>query len=367
MTDHAVTFDARHHLWLTEQLAFDHPQFGGAPSIVVTRSPDGLHWSTPITVAARPGEFYDKPWITCDNSEHSRFYGACYVAADRTAMNNQAVDDDMIMITSTDGGAHWSDERTPVDHAAGAAGVPVVQPNGTVVVPYLASDFSSVKAFTSTNGGASWNASVVVSNSPEKSATGVHEAPVPGATVDGAGRVYVTWDDCRFRANCSANDLVLSTSTDGVKWSPASRVPTAPITSSQSSFTPGITVDPGTSGNRARIGLYYYFQPDSGCAIAACQLAVGYVSSVDGGATWSTPRMLAGPFPLSWLAQADGAAMVGFYLGATTVRGSSVSVFAVAHPPSGSTLNQPMATAGPLAVAIGCASGKGGSPTFARQ
>ena len=143
----------------------------------------------------------------------------------------------------------------------------------------------------------------------------------------------------------------MSTSTDGTTWSAVSRIPIDAITSGADHFTPGIGVDSTTSGATAKLGLYYYFYPDAACSASTCQLEVGFVSSANGGATWSAPQTLAGPMSLSWLAQAGGA-MVGDYISCSVLAGQAVSVFATATAP-GSTLNQPMSTAGPLAVTGG--------------
>ena len=34
---------------------------------------------------------------------------------------------------------------------------------------------------------------------------------LPSAEVAGDGKVYVAWQDCRFRTGCSSNDIVYST------------------------------------------------------------------------------------------------------------------------------------------------------------
>jgi hypothetical protein len=41
---------------------------------------------------------------------------------------------------------------------------------------------------------------------------------------DADGTIYLAWQDCRFRADCSANDVVMTTSSDGITWSPVRRV-----------------------------------------------------------------------------------------------------------------------------------------------
>jgi len=45
-------------------------------------------------------------------------------------------------------------------------------------------------------------------------AGGIRSGPLPSAAVDGAGTVWVVWEDCRFRAQCATNDLVYSTSAE---------------------------------------------------------------------------------------------------------------------------------------------------------
>src|SRR5437763_16376655 len=110
--------------------------------------------------------------------------------------------------------------------------------------------------------------------------------PLPSAEIDAGVKVYVVWDDCRFRSGCTAKAIVMSTSTDGTTWSAVSRIPIDAITSGADHFTPGIGVDSTTSGATAKLGLYYYFYPDAACSASTCQLEVGFVSSANGGATW---------------------------------------------------------------------------------
>src|SRR5207237_10129327 len=124
--------------------------------------------------------------------------------------------------TPHDGGATWG---APVDvgvsaGATGLGGQPVVQPDGDVVVPAASADESAVIAFRPTDGGASWSAPVTVSPINEHTpAANLRADPLPSAEIDGAGRVYVAWHDCRFRPGCATNDIVISASDDGVSWS----------------------------------------------------------------------------------------------------------------------------------------------------
>ena len=65
---------------------------------------------------------------------------------------------------------------------------------------------------------------------------------------------------------------------------------------------PAIAVDRTTHGKHARLALTYYFYPNTNCTQSTCQLEVGFVSSIDGGKTWSSPKTLAGPMKLADLA-----------------------------------------------------------------
>jgi len=355
VSDPAVAYDAKHGTWLVSGLFIDSAVNGRGVSI--SRSADGLTWSNPVIAAGNNSAGYDKEWVTCDDTASSPHYGNCYVEVDVTSSGNQ-----IVMVTSTDGGQTWSAESSPADTPSGLGGQPLVQPNGTVVVPYSANQ-SAIGSFTSTDGGSSWNASVTVATISDHAATGMREEPMPSAEIDAAGTVYVVWDDCRFRSGCTGNDIVLSTSTDGSTWSAVTRVPIDVTTSGTDHFTPGIGVDRTTSGATAKIGLTYYFYPNAGCSTSTCQLEVGYVSSTNGGSTWSAPQTLAGPMSLSWLAQAGGA-MVGDYISTSIVGGKAVSAFAVGQAPSGSTLNQALSAGGPLAITGGAlrASSVGAQP-----
>jgi hypothetical protein len=144
--------------------------------------------------------------------------------------------------------------------------------------------------------------------------------------------LYAAWDDCSFRPGCTANDIVVSSSRDrGLTWAAPQRVPTAALSSAQSSFIPGLAADPVHAGHLAIV--YAYFLPGS-CARGACLLGIAFVQSRDGGATWTPPQQLdAQPMAMSWLAQASGGRMVGDYFSAEFAGERIVPVFALAAPP----------------------------------
>jgi hypothetical protein len=232
---------------------------------------------------------------------------------------------------------------------------PIIQPNGTVVVVTDNGSESGVIAFRSTNGGASWGAPVSISTIQSHNvAGGLRDPALVSSGADGAGRIYAAWADCRFRANCASNDIVYSSSSDGVSWSSLARVPIDATNSGADHFLPGLGVDPATSGSSAKLGLVYYFYPNAACTSSTCQLQVGFVSSANGGGSWSAPTTLAGPMSLSWLASTSQGTMVGDYFATAVSGGVAWPVFAVASAPSGGIFNEAIHTvSGGLAASGG--------------
>ena len=339
--DPSVAYDAAHGQWLIAAIAV-HEDASGNPvdeQVLVNRSPDGVNWGSPIAVNAVAA--YDKDWIVCDDTSSSPFYGHCYVQwRDSNGL--------MTTSTSTDGGLTWQAPLHTADMVNGFGDQPVVQPNGTVISPMVKLLVTDMLSFTSTDGGASWTASTEISPITDHAVAGnLRSGQVPSAEIDGAGNAYVVWSDCRFRTNCSSNDLVLSTSTDGVTWTPPARIPIDPVTSTVDHFIPGLAVDRTTSGNTAHLTLTYYYFSVSACG-TDCDLYVGFVSSQDGGQTWSAPVPLAGPMKTDWLAKTGGdvtpGAFVGDYISGSYVNGNPFSVFAVAAANSGTVFDEAMYT-----------------------
>jgi hypothetical protein len=325
-TDPSVAYDAEHDVWMINSLAMDDDFGSTGDAIVVNRSTDGgLTFGEPVIVEDTTGsEYFDKNWITCDNWAASPFYGNCYVQWDDFGFGNQ-----LEMEYSTDGGLTWLTSTTPGSSVIG--GVPVVQPNGTVVVPIDNGFAGSVLSFVSTNGGVSYTGPTTISSiSSHDPAGNLRSIPLPSADVDQAGEVYVVWQDCRFRSGCSANDIVLSTSTNGTSWSAPVRIPIDPTNSGIDHFIPGIAVEPGTSGNTAHLGLTYHYFENTSCSDTTCRLHVGYISSTDGGATWTAPTDVSGPFRLTWFAFTTSGYMVGDYVSTSFGGSLAYPVFAVA-------------------------------------
>jgi len=332
VSDPSVAYDAAHGKWLITSIAITDAIGVG---VLASNSSDGLTWNNPVNVHTTSG-FDDKSWVACDSHSSSQFFGHCYVEWDAAGSGGQVQ-----MSVSTDGGQTWSAAKT-VPNAVGLGGQPVVQPNGTVVVPF---ESNGIEAFTSSDGGKTWSNPVSVGSISDHGVQGsLRTSPLPSAEVDGAGTVYVAWQDCRFRSGCSSNDIVFSKSSDGKTWSPVSRVPIDPVSSTVDHFIPGLAVDPSTSGDSAHLGLTFYFYPVSGCSNSSCKLGVGFISSHDGGKTWTQGKVMGQGVNTSWLANTNQGYMVGDYISTSFVNGKAFGVFAGAPPPTGGRFHEAMYT-----------------------
>jgi hypothetical protein len=244
------------------------------------------------------------------------------------------------MSTSTDGGVTWGTPLSTADVYAGFNGHPLVQPNGTVIVPVnkplpVPKQSTTIEAFISTDGGNSWGSTVTVTSVHSHTLDGnLRSLHIFSAGIDRSGIVYLVWEDCRFEANCTANDLVMTTSSDGLIWSAPTLIPIDPVGSGVDHFIPGLAIDRSISGSPAHLALVYYYLPVANCEITTCQLYVGYVSSHDGGNTWTTSTQLAGPMTVTWLCSTVWGYMVGDYISASFSAGKAFPFFPVATSPT---------------------------------
>jgi hypothetical protein len=324
-TDASVAFDAKHNTWLVSSLSLLETPAVHGNGVLTSRSTDGgLTWGPPSVTAS--GADLDKNWIVCDNTPTSPFYGNCYTEWDDHGAGNR-----LQMSRSSDGGLTWTAAATNGTGVIG--GQPVVRPDGTVIVPTDNANESAIGAFNSTNGGLSWSATTTITTIAHHAvAGGLREGPLPSAEIDGAGTVYVAWSDCRFRTRCRANDIVVSHSLNatGTSWSAVARVPIDATNSGIDHFIPGLAVNRTTSGATAQLGLVYYFYPAGSTA-----MSVGFVSSTNGGTTWSAPQTITSGMSSTWAATTSQGRMVGDYM--STSYGSdnlAHGVFGAANTPT---------------------------------
>ncbi len=129
--DPSVAYDAKHSEWLisTLPLAGLSSSSGLIGDVAVSRSTTGLSWSKPVIIDKT--HLDDKNWTVCDNTPTSPFYGNCYTEWDQAFGSGE-----VLMSVSGDGGKTWGPGLASSDRAGGLGGEPVVQPNGTVIVPF---------------------------------------------------------------------------------------------------------------------------------------------------------------------------------------------------------------------------------------
>jgi hypothetical protein len=216
----------------------------------------------------------------------------------------------------------------------------VVLPNGNVVVPIDNASEPALGYTISTNGGVRFGQALTITSTSAADDPGnIRSGPLPSAEISGDGKLYVVWEDCRFRAGCPAagtpNDLVYVTSTNGTTWSAVQRIPIDPVTSTVDHFIPGVAVDKATSGSGIHVGVAYYFYPNTNCTLESCQLSVGYVSSANGGSSWSAPSQLARPMTMTWIPDTSQGRMVGDYISTSFgSNGLAYPAIAVANAPT---------------------------------
>ncbi|HSC93127.1 MAG TPA: hypothetical protein VLB86_15855 [Gaiellaceae bacterium] len=316
VSDPAVAYDDAHGTWLVATL-------GVSPALtelLVSRSVDGIRWDPPV-VAARSlarSLAYDKEWLVCDSWPSSPLRGRCYLAY------TDVLRGELVVQTSGDGGLTWGG---PVSLGDGFFAMPVVQPDGGLVVCYLTGTGSrpTLVAARSPDGGAGFGATATIAELAPSSTGGLRAPPVPSAEVAADGRVVVVWHDARFRAQA---DVVLSSSLDGVSWTPPARVPAVPAGSRLEPFVPGVGVDPASAGTSTRIAVVLYaYAPGAG-------VDAWLVTSADGGARWSRPqRLTARTMAIPWIADTNQGRMLADYLSVSWVDGRPVPVFSVASEP----------------------------------
>lgn len=343
-SDPVVAFDAAHHVWLISGIGFR----GRYHDVFVARSKDGVAWSNPVVAADDGDGDHDKEWIGCDNGVRSPFRGRCYLAYVDTVKWLLGIR------TSDDGGQTWSN---PVRLQPGVVGpgavfsgpVPVTRPNGDVVVPYSffapldprargVAEEDRVAAVVSHDGGTTFTQPIrVAALQAADDLNGIRAPALPSASVDAAGKVYVAWQDGRFRTRAGENDIVLSTSTDGLRWTEPARIR---MPGTPTYILPAIAVDPATSGKKAHVAVAYYsIHLSPGCTtyVPGCyqEIDAWLVQSTNGGRTWTAPRKLnSQAMQVEWLADTTLGAMLGDYISVSYVRGQAVPVLALASPPA---------------------------------
>jgi hypothetical protein len=257
-----------------------------------------------------------------------------------------------MMSFSTDGGVSWSAPISPANQSFVAlGGQPLVQPNGNVIVPIYGYDRTTgvegIYSYMSTDGGMSWTNLLKISPliyfyAPGSAAAQYRGGSLPSAEIDASGKVYVAWAGCYFEANCSSDDIVFTSSSDGTTWTALQRIPLDPVGSGVEHLTAGLAVDKTTAGAGAHLAVTYYYFPNTTCTTQPCPMYAGFASSINGGVDWSPSQALSGQMAESWFANTDQGYMTGDYISTSIALNQGVTVIPIAQAPNGQQYNQAM-------------------------
>lgn len=198
---------------------------------------------------------------------------------------------------------------------------------------------------------------VTISTVGTAGATGTGVTVSPALASAHASGSFVTVNGVPSTSTASPNDIALAVMPAPTDATPApsfgspSRVPieadAGALTNTVDHFIPAIAAGPSTSGSSAHLALFYYFYPLANCQFVQdlgspqnCRPSFGYVSSTNGGSSWSAPQTLATMGGLAVLPRTgpvgttgNGNPDLGLYTSATIIptgplAGNAISVFA---------------------------------------
>lgn len=346
------------------------PAFGGASSIIISRSTDGgHHWQTPVTARldASLTVLNDKEAVTGDPLIANNAYAVWdQLVSPSTHANPSAFAHSLafrgpaLFSKTTDKGVTWSEGRVIFDPGQNdqTIGNQIVVPTSGPATGALIDGFSLItnqggacpftpsrcgkgstytaSVIRSTDGGATWSraipidiqqvGSVTIAGHPVRSSDELPEFAVNPVN----GNVYAVWQDSRFTGT---SKIAFSQSSDGgLTWSPVIRIDQSPGTTP--AFVPQIHVAPDGT-----IGLLYYDLQNStpqqpgltDAYLAHCHSATRDCTDPANWANGETRLSTSGSFDYL-TAPVAGGLFLGDYSGLTTSGTTFAAFFEMSRP-----------------------------------
>jgi hypothetical protein len=362
----SISSDGKIAYSISDSFNANGPAFGGASSIIISRSTDGgVTWQAPVTAEfdASTTELNDKESVTADPSIAKTAYAVWdrlvspSKNANPTAFNfSPAFRGPAMFSKTTDGGVTWSQGRIIFDPGQKnqTIGNQIVVPTAGPAAGTLIDGFDliltqggkgnnqrasfNVAVIRSSDGGATWSPPVIVSNIDLTDVTiAGHDVrssdTLPEFAVGPTGTLYAVWQDGRFSATGNSK-IAFSQSTDGgLTWSAPIRIDQSPADTPAfipqvhvaSDGTVGVTYYDLENATGAKPGLTDAFIVHCHAATANCTNAANWAA---GGETKLTTT---GSFDMTTAPNAEGY-FVGDYEGLTASGTTFDPFFVMAQP-----------------------------------
>jgi hypothetical protein len=373
----SISSDGKIAYSISDSFNANGPAFGGASSIIISRSTDGgATWQSPVTAEldASTTELNDKETVTADPSSATTAYAVWDRLVSPSSHANPsaftfspAFRGPALFSKTTDGGVTWSQGRIIFDPGQQnqTIGNQIVVPTAGSAAGMLIDGFDliftkgghghprasyNVAVIRSSDGGATWSQPTIVSGQQFANVTiAGHEVrssdELPEFAVGPTGTLYAVWQDGRFSPTGAAK-IALSQSTDGgLTWSAPIRVDQSP--SDTPAFTPQVHVaSDGTvavtyydleNATGAHPGLTDAFIVHCHAAAADCTNRTNWTTG--GETTLSTT----GSFDMTTAPDAGGY-FVGDYEGLTASGSTFDPFFVTAQPIATAGLTDPFAS-----------------------
>jgi hypothetical protein len=280
-TDPWVSFssDGKIAYSISDSFDADGPGFGGASSIIVSRSTDGgLHWQAPVTAELDTSTtvLNDKESVTADPGKPLD----AYAAWDRLVSPSTHANPDAFLVSpafrgpalfseTTDGGISWTPGRVIFDPGQNNQTIDnqIVVPKAGPAAGQLVDGFDLLlnnggvhgdfpAIIHSSDGGQTWSGPTTIAQQQvaEVSINGTQLRTgdlTPAFAAGPEGNLYAAWQDGRF-SRAGNSKIAFSMSTDGgATWSTPIRVDAS--AGDSPAFTPQLSVRPDGT-----VGIDYY-------------------------------------------------------------------------------------------------------------